>query len=123
MNTPELKFEEMLKSGEITFPTNHDEMMCVLARYKYVIEHEFDMDKEFELFKILFVRMHRVKSGSKKYCYISAIKQGVMTNKFRTLSDIILSLHGIDLMTYAIQRLIVEDKIALSRKKVFLVNQ
>lgn len=123
MSTPLLKFEEMLKAGEIKFPESYDELMAVLSRYKYVVEHEFDVDEEVEHFKVLFLNMHRVKSGSKKYCYISAIKQGVMTKKFRLLSDVILALHGVDLMTYAIQRLIIDEKIALSSRKVFLTSK
>lgn len=122
MSTPLKKFKEMVESGEIPFPANNKEMFDVFTRYKYVADHDFDLDDEINLFKIAFLKMQRVKSGSKKYCYISAIEQGVMKNRYRMLSDVVLALYGVNLMTYAIQRLIVDGKIALSGKKVFLAQ-
>lgn len=120
MPTPTEKFKSMLSSGEISTPADFNEMSRLLDRHESLVSHSFDLDEEIDIFKLAFLNMHRIKSGNKKYCYISAIKQGVMKKRFKILDDVVWSLYETDLMTYTIQRLIVEGKISLSVKKVFL---
>jgi hypothetical protein len=121
--------EEMIvnvASGKIKLPKSPEELLFIMDRFLKVSTTSFSSDelKEgIESFKDDFVAKHKTKSAGKKWCYISAIKDGMMGKKNKKLSYAVKVIHETDLTTLAIQQLIVENRIKLNGKKVYLVTQ
>ena len=61
--------------------------------------------------------------AEKKFCYISRIKEGVLNGKNKKFNNAYKVIYGVDAITRIIQKLIVEKKIKVIGKKIYLIGE
>lgn len=116
-------FKEQIKDGIIGVPKNENETINLLDRYFEISKIKDEPTKRIEEYKNNFLKVQKYKSTKDGGAYISTIKSGLNTLANKKLNDVVFAWYGVDLTTYAIQRLIVDGKIKLIGKKVYLINQ
>ena len=115
-------FKGKIHKGEITIPSDTVELVSLLDRYMDISKMNDHPKHLIEKYNLAFIQAQKYKSRSCGGAYISAIKQALKTSANKNLNDIVLAWYGVDLMTYTIQQLIVEEKIKLKGKKVYLTE-
>ncbi len=116
-------FKDKINSGDISFPASKVELFSLLDRYVEISKINDTPEKLIEEFKESLIKIQKYKSEKDGGTYISRIKGVVKTSANKKLNDIVFAWYGVDLITYSIQRLIVDGKIKLVGKKIYLINQ
>lgn len=115
-------FKGKIHKGEISLPKDTVELVSMLDRYLDISEINDHPHELVEQFKISFIQAQKYKKMKCGGAYISAIKQALGTAANNNLNKIILAWYETDLITYAIQQLIIDEKIKLKGKKVYLTE-
>ena len=116
-------FKGRVHSGEIAIPGDSYELCLLLESYSKTLEFKGDFYDAVEDYKDSIIVAHKYKSLSCGGAYITALRQARKSNNHTALNEAAESLFGVDLMVYSIQQLIVEEKIKVIGKKVYLINQ
>ena len=117
------KFRMIIADGIIPMPKTHGELISIVDQYRFILEFPFDMDLEIELAKDAFVDMHEKKAGGENGCYISRISDGIMGQSRKRFAEVFSIIEGKDLIKHVIERLIVEERIKIIGKKVYLIGE
>ncbi len=122
MNPRDL-IKEMIYKGEIETPRTDGELITLLERYRVAASVSYCLKERIDAYKDMIITAHKYKSKGEKGCYISRIKQGLNGVSNVILNDVVVAVYGVELMTKAIQELIVEERIKVIGKKIHLINQ
>ena len=115
-------FKGRIYSGEIAMPGDSHELCLLLESYAKAIEFKGDFYSAVEDYKESIIVAHKYKSLECGGAYITALRQAKKSNNHKALNEATESLFGIDLMIYSIQRLVVEGRVKVIGKKVYLIN-
>tara|TARA_R110000851_G_scaffold60415_3_gene139457 strand:- start:1905 stop:2279 length:375 start_codon:yes stop_codon:yes gene_type:complete len=116
-----LKFRVL--EGKIEIPKTPSDLVLNLDCFLSVSKSNDDVGEKLNEFKSMFLSVHKSKSGGKRFCYISRIKGGILGSKNKKFNDAYKFVFGIDAITSVITTLIIEKKIEIIGKKVYLINQ
>lgn len=121
--TPKDLMKKMIYKGDIETPIDDDGLISLMGRYATASRVDYCLQDRIDLYKDMIIKAHAYKSMSSDGCYISLIKQALRSLSHATLDDVVTAVYGVDLMTKAIQELIVEDRISVRGKKIYLIKQ
>lgn len=116
------EFKMRIYKGDIPIPRDSVGLVSLLDRYLSISKIGHYPDGEIEGFKFAILQAQKYKAAKCGGAYISAIKQAVSTQGNSELNEIVTAWLGIDLMTHALQRLVVEGEIKIKGKRVYLKN-
>ena len=121
-----MKLIEALKfrilEGKIEIPKTPSDLVLSLDCFLSVSKSNDDVGEKLKEFKHMFLSVHKSKSGREKFCYISRIKGGILGSKNKKFNDAYKFVFGIDAITSVIKTLIIEEKIKVVGKKVYLIG-
>lgn len=112
----------MVFTGEIKNPESPAEIVHLMDRFVAASSLSEPLQGAIESYKDSLVNAHSYKSGKKDWAYISMLKQATANEQVGKLDKVVFAVYGVDLITYSIQQLIVDNRIKLNGKKVYLVN-
>ena len=115
--------KKMIYKGEIDLPTSDAELMQLMERYSVASRMDESVVDVVNSYKELILSVYQYKSQGRDSCYISAIKQAVSSAYYERISESVMAVYGVDLVTRAIQMLVVDEKVAVVGKRIYLLNQ
>ena len=116
------RLKVMIIDGEISQPKTSGGLVSLLETALFISDCKDDIEDKVKQLKHSFLSMYKIKSGGERSCYISRIKDGMLSGKNKKFNDVFKSLYGVDAIEHVIKQLIVEDKIKVIGKKVYLIG-
>lgn len=115
-------FKSKILSGDIKIPVDEISLISLMDRYSVASSADYDLENKVDKIKDSIITVHGYNAKPDGGCYISSIRRVVIGKSTSVLNGVVQSVYGVDLITYCIQRLIVDGKIRLVGKKVFMTE-